>query len=75
VTHEEEIAAYAHRVIRLRDGMIESDTKTSWLTIFDLWFLIYDCFACSSKALGCWFLIFDFGIWNLKNWIFYENIY
>jgi putative ABC transport system ATP-binding protein len=29
VTHEEEIAAYAHRVIRLRDGMIESDTKTS----------------------------------------------
>jgi putative ABC transport system ATP-binding protein len=27
VTHEEEIAAYAHRVIRLRDGLIESDTK------------------------------------------------
>ncbi len=27
VTHEEDIAAYAHRVIRLRDGMIESDTK------------------------------------------------
>ena len=27
VTHEEEIAAYAHRVIRLRDGVIESDTK------------------------------------------------
>lgn len=26
VTHEEEIAAYAHRVIRLRDGMVESDT-------------------------------------------------
>jgi putative ABC transport system ATP-binding protein len=26
VTHEEDIAAYAHRVIRLRDGMIESDT-------------------------------------------------
>jgi putative ABC transport system ATP-binding protein len=25
VTHEEEIAAYAHRVIRLRDGMIETD--------------------------------------------------
>ena len=62
VTHEEEIAAYAHRVIRLRDGMIESDTKTGWLTIFD-------CFASSSKALGCWFLIFDFGPevsgWNL----------
>jgi putative ABC transport system ATP-binding protein len=26
VTHEEEIAAYAHRVIRLRDGIIETDT-------------------------------------------------
>lgn len=26
VTHEEEIAAYAHRIIRLRDGMVESDT-------------------------------------------------
>ena len=26
VTHEEEIAAYAHRIIRLRDGIIESDT-------------------------------------------------
>ena len=27
VTHEEEIAKYAHRIIRLRDGVIESDTK------------------------------------------------
>ena len=27
VTHEEEIAAHAQRVIRLRDGLIESDTK------------------------------------------------
>ncbi len=27
VTHEEEIAAHAHRVIRLRDGIIESDTR------------------------------------------------
>jgi len=26
VTHEEEIAEYAHRIIRLRDGMVESDT-------------------------------------------------
>lgn len=26
VTHEEEIAAYAHRIIRLRDGLIETDT-------------------------------------------------
>jgi putative ABC transport system ATP-binding protein len=29
VTHEEDIAAYAHRVIRLRDGLIESDTITT----------------------------------------------
>ncbi len=28
VTHEEDIAHYAHRVIRLRDGVIESDTTT-----------------------------------------------
>ncbi len=25
VTHEEDIAQYAHRIIRLRDGLIESD--------------------------------------------------
>ncbi len=30
VTHEEEIAEYAHRVIRLRDGMIETDTITKF---------------------------------------------
>lgn len=29
VTHEEEIAAHAHRIIRLRDGMIESDKLQS----------------------------------------------
>jgi putative ABC transport system ATP-binding protein len=28
VTHEEDIAHYAHRIIRLRDGVIESDTAT-----------------------------------------------
>lgn len=28
VTHEDEIAAHAHRVVRLRDGLIESDTVT-----------------------------------------------
>jgi putative ABC transport system ATP-binding protein len=28
VTHEEDIAHYAHRIIRLRDGAIESDTQT-----------------------------------------------
>ena len=26
VTHEEDIARYAHRIVRLRDGMIETDT-------------------------------------------------
>lgn len=28
VTHEPDIAEYAHRVIRLRDGLVESDEKT-----------------------------------------------
>jgi putative ABC transport system ATP-binding protein len=28
VTHEEDIAKYAHRIVRLRDGIIESDSKT-----------------------------------------------
>ena len=27
VTHEEDIAAYAHRVVRLRDGRVESDMR------------------------------------------------
>ncbi len=29
VTHEEDIAKNAHRIIRLRDGILESDTKTA----------------------------------------------
>ncbi|HEX6180030.1 MAG TPA: ABC transporter ATP-binding protein [Chitinophagaceae bacterium] len=29
VTHEEDIANYAHRIVRLRDGVIESDRKKS----------------------------------------------
>lgn len=32
VTHEEEIAHYAHRVIRLRDGMVESDEVNDNIT-------------------------------------------
>lgn len=27
VTHEEDIAAYAHRIIRLRDGLVENDVR------------------------------------------------
>jgi putative ABC transport system ATP-binding protein len=27
VTHEEEVAAHAHRIIRLRDGVVESDVR------------------------------------------------
>jgi putative ABC transport system ATP-binding protein len=29
VTHEEDIAQYAHRVVRLRDGLIETDNLNS----------------------------------------------
>ena len=29
VTHEEDIARYAHRIVRLRDGKVESDTRNS----------------------------------------------
>ena len=29
VTHENDIAAYSHRIIRLRDGLIESDKRTA----------------------------------------------
>ncbi len=33
VTHEEDIAHYAHRVVRLRDGLIESDKEQAFTTI------------------------------------------
>ena len=32
VTHEEEIAKYAHRIIRLKDGLIDSDEKNNNIT-------------------------------------------
>ena len=32
VTHEEDIAAYAHRIIRLRDGVIETDKVNPKIT-------------------------------------------
>lgn len=33
VTHEEDIAGHAHRVVRLRDGLIESDKKRTPVTV------------------------------------------
>ena len=35
VTHEEDIAAYAHRIIRLRDGVIESDTMNTKIQVHE----------------------------------------
>ena len=35
VTHEEDIAMHAHRIIRLRDGEIESDIKNESITTFN----------------------------------------
>jgi len=32
VTHEEDIAKYAHRIVRLRDGLVESDTLNEEIT-------------------------------------------
>ena len=32
VTHEDDIAHYAHRIIRLRDGLVESDRKNENVT-------------------------------------------
>jgi putative ABC transport system ATP-binding protein len=33
VTHEEDIANYAHRVVRLRDGLIETDKQNAHVTL------------------------------------------
>ena len=32
VTHEEDIARYAHRIVRLRDGLVESDERNPQVT-------------------------------------------
>jgi putative ABC transport system ATP-binding protein len=32
VTHEEDIARYAHRIVRLRDGLVESDEENKEVT-------------------------------------------
>ena len=34
VTHEEDIALHAHRIVRLKDGLVESDTLNSTITSF-----------------------------------------
>ena len=35
VTHEEDIARYAHRIVRIKDGMIESDARNPNITRAD----------------------------------------
>ncbi|MCU0393202.1 MAG: ATP-binding cassette domain-containing protein, partial [Thermoflexibacter sp.] len=32
VTHEDDIAHYAHRIVRLRDGLVETDIRNSNIT-------------------------------------------
>jgi putative ABC transport system ATP-binding protein len=34
VTHEEDIAAHAHRIVRLKDGKVESDNKNTAITTY-----------------------------------------
>ncbi len=36
VTHEEDIANHAHRIIRLRDGVLESDRRRSAMGAFSV---------------------------------------
>lgn len=34
VTHEEDIALHAHRIVRLKDGLVESDTQNKTITTY-----------------------------------------
>lgn len=34
VTHEEDIAMHAHRIVRLKDGLVESDTQNTKITTY-----------------------------------------
>jgi len=34
VTHEEEIALHAHRIVRLKDGLVESDVQNQSIAIY-----------------------------------------
>ena len=34
VTHEEDIALHAHRIIRLKDGLVESDKPNETITTY-----------------------------------------
>ena len=34
VTHEEDIALHAHRIVRLKDGLVESDTQNTKITTY-----------------------------------------
>ena len=34
VTHEEDIALYAHRIVRLKDGIVESDKQNANITTY-----------------------------------------
>jgi putative ABC transport system ATP-binding protein len=34
VTHEEDIALHAHRIVRLKDGVVESDNLNKTITSF-----------------------------------------
>ncbi|MEO6303108.1 MAG: macrolide ABC transporter ATP-binding protein, partial [Bacteroidia bacterium] len=32
--HEEDIALHAHRIVRLKDGLVESDTQNTRITTY-----------------------------------------